>query len=346
MKPKNKAEELFELSRSLPTELSHEHIASMVFALPKTAPVQPHWTQRIHLNSIVVALVSTTLIISGLLFLTPQKTAENTPIDIATEKTPTIADTPTDAIHQPNIVYPQNKQAQSKSLTSPMSDQPTDIAPVPMPIYKMQEQLEQPSKIEDTGDTDLPVHPAKYPTIELPETPEIFETISHYPRLYMPTYPRYGTMDDGENYVELSGRTMKKLKKKLLHKLAKDKIIPSQKTPVEIVLPGEKIVVNGRALSHEFFKKYADLLDNYAIGFGPHRKIQINAKSIKVGDFTEYGFKGSGMGTFSADFFNSQQATPSQLQSENQEKRPKAPAPKKGKRIKYTLLEAVVCSFS
>ncbi len=100
----------------------------------------------------------------------------------------------------------------------------------------------------------------------------------------------------------LNTRELRRLKKQLYKNLTADGLVRNRKQFVRIDLPGEEIRVNETAVVEQLKPKYAEL--TYRVGWGPERRIEMDADHIKVGDFTKDGFKGSGVGRFEADFAN------------------------------------------
>ena len=94
----------------------------------------------------------------------------------------------------------------------------------------------------------------------------------------------------------------RRLKKQLYKNLIKDGIISSKNTAIEMALKEKSILVNGKELDSNLFRKYADL--THHVGSGKNRKIIMNSESIRVGDFTEKGFKGIGVGKFREEFID------------------------------------------
>ena len=101
---------------------------------------------------------------------------------------------------------------------------------------------------------------------------------------------------------DLGSLELRKIKRVLLKNLLSDQIIKSKSIELVVDLPGDQIIVNGTVLDQKLFLKYQSL--THKAGYGPYRKIQINKKFIKVGDFSPDGFKGSGLGTFTENFID------------------------------------------
>lgn len=89
---------------------------------------------------------------------------------------------------------------------------------------------------------------------------------------------------------------IKKLKRKLLRNLVKDKLIASKKDFVKMDLPEGKIIVNGRELEGKLYKKYEGILLNAEVSHGERKAIHISPNFIKVGDFYDDCFRGSASG--------------------------------------------------
>jgi len=97
----------------------------------------------------------------------------------------------------------------------------------------------------------------------------------------------------------LTDRQMRKLKRSLYKNLLEDKLISSKELFVEINLKYNSITVNDTKLNNKLYLKYLEL--TRIVGQGKYRKIELHPDYIKAGDFTEDGFRGTGMGTFTLD---------------------------------------------
>lgn len=89
---------------------------------------------------------------------------------------------------------------------------------------------------------------------------------------------------------------IQKLKRKLLRNLVKDDLINSKKEFVRIDLPKGQIIVNGKAIEGELYRKYNSIFLNHDIQHGEKRGIHISPYFIKVGDFDGECFKGHASG--------------------------------------------------
>lgn len=105
------------------------------------------------------------------------------------------------------------------------------------------------------------------------------------------------TFEEPSFIPDLSNREMKKLKRVLYRHLVDDKLVFNNETYVEISLLRDGIIINDVVLGYDQYLKYKDITRK--VGVGHHRKIKMDPEFIQLGDFTDEGFKGSGLGTFS-----------------------------------------------
>jgi len=83
---------------------------------------------------------------------------------------------------------------------------------------------------------------------------------------------------------------MKRLKRKLVAKLLKDKLISKAHKKAIVELHEDQVVVNGKALDKGLEAVYRKLIAiNYGVNSGPQREIHLAPKFIMIGDFGDYG---------------------------------------------------------
>lgn len=83
---------------------------------------------------------------------------------------------------------------------------------------------------------------------------------------------------------------MRRLKRKLVTKLLKDKLISKAHKKAIVGLYEDKVAVNGKTLDKTLEASYRNLLiTNFGINSGPQREIHVAPKFIMIGDFGDYG---------------------------------------------------------
>ncbi|MBX2874563.1 MAG: hypothetical protein KTR30_20745 [Saprospiraceae bacterium] len=83
---------------------------------------------------------------------------------------------------------------------------------------------------------------------------------------------------------------MKRLKRKLMTKLVKDKLMSRMHRKAIVGLYENQVVVNGKILDKSLETSYRNLIvANFGINSGPQREIHVAPKFIMIGDFGDYG---------------------------------------------------------
>jgi len=282
--PHTKDQQLFDSLRKSPTELSLDHVESIIHNLPGLSgkpPVKNNWTHFFSLNTILVIFVSIAAMVSLLIL---NQADENK------HSTSAIAEPVEEA-----IPVAENKNSLATSLTKPsLSFSPSIKKEKAAEIPKEKISFQLPDKKK-----------AKEPLVEktiitlkeAPSTPE--KTLDETPqeKKYSGTgIPKTIIKTDPSLPPEMSGLALKKLKKQLYKKLLADEMIGFEGQEVEMQLPGGEVIVNGQVLDSILSQKYYKL--THKVGIGPDRKIKMDENYIKAGDFTAEGFRGSGVGTF------------------------------------------------
>lgn len=300
MNENNRDQQLFNQLRQSPTELTLKEMESFIQKIPSLPPkpIKPNnWNNFLNLNNIIMGTILCVII--GLFsFLEIQK---EIPIVVQTDqsKIETIKTEIEDKVISSDLDLESltpvvdNSAAVTTAVgnlsTPPLSFSKEDTK---QDVIVTQEQdlsatgLSQNTSTEDIALDNNSTASAKIEKPK-PSTPQKKQRITNIPQPKINIDPKY---------PDLGGLALRRLKRILLRNLSSDNLIKSKSDSVEIVLPGDQIIVNGQVLNSKLFLKYSRLTEKAS--FGPDRKIQISEHFIKVGDFTADGFKGSGVGFF------------------------------------------------
>lgn len=300
----------FDSLRNAPTELSRQQVESIIKGLPNI-PVTPmdttSWTSWFSLNNLLIVAFAGTVAAGMLLWnKIPEDAGVLTTIEPQvesgiTENLPTIID-----------AEPEKIEAITKEVKEqPTKDETLTTANVDLKPAAPTQVIEQPveEKKKEVANSPTPSFALTKPTIE-PDITKIQtqKATEIKPRVKKADVPitqfnKSTTMVfqkpisfDPNAIPDLTNGEMRRLKKKLFENLMDDKLIINKWKAIEIDLPGDEIIVNGKVIDQDLFVKYNTITEK--VGWGPDRKIKFDEEYIKVGDFTATGFRGSGFGTF------------------------------------------------
>jgi len=304
----------FDSLRNAPTELSKEQVESIIKGLPHlpSTPVDTtNWTSWFSLNNLLMVSFAGAVAAGMLLW---NKNTDQSDVFISNEVSTQTPFTPLDNAPISTDAVPEKMEVSTPiTKTEKVSDETllvanTDLKPTsskvelkPNPPIKVTEKqtVSKPvTKAVDDTPVSLP-KPEKAAATDLKteNNPTIDQKIPEI------TFNRNGTsvpqkaIETDPNAVpDLTNGEMRRLKKSLFKNLFDDALIINRWKEVQIELPGNEIIVNGKVLDKQLFKKYSLLTKK--VGWGPDRKIKFDDEYIKLGDFTATGFKGSGFGMF------------------------------------------------
>ncbi|MEM1320793.1 MAG: M56 family metallopeptidase [Bacteroidota bacterium] len=94
---------------------------------------------------------------------------------------------------------------------------------------------------------------------------------------------------------------LRELKKYLIQYLIKDGLIDNDFKRIEILIPGDQIIVNDKTLEQALYNKYNELFLHYKIEYGPNRRIDITRELISVSELEDNYFEGSFYGKLDVD---------------------------------------------
>lgn len=290
-----KENKIFEELRNTPTEISEEAVLKMIKGFP-SMPLQPlepsKWKGLLNIKNIIMISIPATITI-GLLMLNQLGNETS----IVAEVNP--------------IIETKNENVVELSKLNPPEPQLMDVRKIVLgendPVVK---DISPVADIKESPKTTI-ASSRFIPQISIREnntiSPEVIkdhtneslenikETAAAKPqKAYIKLVPNLNP--DFEKSPILSGPKMKKIRKFLYENLVGDGIISSKSISVEMLLPGNKIIVNGTELSFELYKKYATLTQE--VKSGPNRKIKMDKKYVIIGDFNLDGFYGAGIGSF------------------------------------------------
>ena len=290
----NQEQRLFNHLRNTPTELNLEQVEGIIKNLPNLPTpekVNNDWTNFLNLKNMILMSIPISIAIMLAVFSNTEKLPQ--PISKMEEL-------PKEIIQQPT--HPETEMV---AEINEISTSPDVISPQRKPVEPL---------AEISSRTDLPVLEDKKITVDIEPTTSLAQrpenqienptedlvrknragtaTTSPFPEKEINPLPKFTTI------------RLRKLKRTLYKNLLQDKLIATKYEAVVIDLPGNEIYVNGKKLNANLLLKYSSLTGE--VGTGPNRKIKFNQQYIKVGDFTEEGFKGEGFGTFTEEFVPSE----------------------------------------
>lgn len=266
MNPVGKEEQLFEVLRELPTEISLEKVGLMVKTLPPL-PLWKNWLHYFNLNTILMSAITTTIIIASTLLFSPKEQQQNltfAPAKPMSEETSSLS-----------------PEAKIKPHTTTRSIHPVTSLNI-RPIFTKKER-------EIT-----------YSDFSLPLTTFISNTraINSPPPLQNDkTKPRFGPIRPNlmipiqyncDPPLDLTKENQKRLKQQIRRSLLLDHLIFSRKESIIIeVSPGE-IIVNGTTLEQDLYEKYSLIL-HQDVPPCPGRHLVIGKEFVGIGQFTSTG---------------------------------------------------------
>lgn len=269
MKPVGKDDQIFEVLRELPTEISLEKVGLIVTSLPPL-PIWKNWLHYFNLNTILMSAITTTIILAGLLLLSPKEQEHNQAF------TPITASEETISLSPEEEVIPQLKQKTSRPVKQ------LAMSPI-LPL------LTQGTKEVQYSNSSLAVTPFTLTAIPLsnltplPPNDQIQLAISpNRPGLMIPV------QQECDPPLELTKENQKRLKQQIRRSLLSDHLILSKKESIIIeVSPGE-IIVNGQTLDNQLYQKYSLIL-HQDVPPCPGRHLVIGKAFIGIGHFTSAG---------------------------------------------------------
>jgi hypothetical protein len=298
MKEQDSLDILWLQAKSLPPELSVDRVNLIIANLPNL-PVESNWINHLFTKSTIMTSVSITLIISAVLSLNyfqPKQEIAEKGIELNQELP--------EATNEDYLYAVPTIQAPTDSVPKQSEVAITQAQKV-LPLEAIQEaQITLTDSVPTTQAQEL-----AFPTT-LPSE-KLTQSTAAYPQRLFPNSPSQGSifaidsvsqlqMVGSTDYESLDGRysdlPIGKIKKSLRRSLSKDKLIPNRNSTIRIELPGDKIIVNGKALTHPLYQKYEDMLQSWGIVNGPHHEIRISPKYIMIGDFAPNGFSGRARG--------------------------------------------------
>lgn len=283
----NKDQKLFESLRNAPAEISLERVEAIIKGFP-TLPSSPQvgndWTNFLNFKNLIMMSIPISIAI-GLLMINPSDEisqqnihVDNLPSDVTlnTRIENELAQLELEPI---NALPPlQNRHKPKTSIVEYVDSEKVDTVSFPEPIKK------EASKISENEKS-----------VSIPDSIQDPDNSGGWVKIIPPINP-----DVNDDLPDLSNSELRKLKRTLYRNLKQDGLIFSKNEFVEIKLLGNEILVNDVAVNSEQLLRYSALTRK--VGKGPNRRIQIDPQFIKVGDFTEEGFKGEGFGTFTETF--------------------------------------------
>ncbi len=298
----------FDSLRKAPTEFSREQMESIIKGFPST-PATPldttNWTTWFSLNNLlVVGFVATlgvglwlwnkapnqleALIVNELQTPTTSETVGDSPVVIDTELEKS------EAI----ISTANNERSPDQSLLVEKIDDKSNTPTKAIDHRKIEKQKVITSA-QNSAAARIKAEAQATSSPEVKQTETVLkdkatsENKTNQPGTLVVQQP---VKTDPKAVPDLTNGEMRRLKKSLFKNLLDDKLIINKWKAIEIDLPGNEIIVNGKVIDQSLFNKYSLLMEK--VGWGPDRKIKFDDEYIKVGNFTATGFRGSGFGTF------------------------------------------------
>ncbi len=279
MSPVGKEEQLFEVLRELPTEISLGKVELMVKTLPPL-PLWKNWLHYLNLNTILMSAITTTIIITSLLLFSPKEQQQDQTFAPAK---PMMSEE-TSSLSPEAKIMPRTRARSIHPVTS------LNIRP----IFTKEER-----KIT-------------YSDFSLPLTTFISDTraINSPPPLQNDkTKPRFGPIRPNlmipiqyncDPPLDLTKENQKRLKQQIRRSLLLDHLIFSKKESIIIEVPPGEIIVNGTTLGEDLYEKYSLILYQ-DVPPCPGRHLVIGKEFVGIGHFTSTGqFKGVSTGPLPA----------------------------------------------
>ena len=316
----NRNEDLFELVKGAPTELSKEQVLEMITVLPTLPPPGNSWFSNINLNSIIMTTTVATLITSAVIYLSSpapetlpgQEQAspaadtleirlsedalpDSMSTSVPEQATPSVNNTgqePT-AANSPKATVSNSVEA-ANSLSEPLTETGPNSASSPT-----SEPTARKSSV-DLIDTLNPSDPGmgSHLNTSIPRSTTGTRANNSSPSLspadLANSTPDLTEEEAADPVVERLGN----LKRQLSKRLYLGNIIPSKKPQLVTVLTYENdtIKVNFKALNPYENDAFIKILNNHGVTPGPNKRVVFNKDFIMVGDFTDTGFIGQARG--------------------------------------------------
>ena len=305
----------FDSLRNAPTEFSREQVESIIKGLP-TAPAASldttNWTSWFSLNNLLIVgfvgalgaglflmnkvpSASDALAVKEVAVQTPPETTKNMLATIeAEERIPEVKT-------EEKETTVKSERVETALVNSASQTKKVEVGTLPKKTSVQQKVKEEVVEIavQKTTESEPPLEVKPTITSEPKESQIVLNNQIKPVETF--TKPSVGiaqqTIKTDPNAVpDLTNGEMRRLKKNLFKNLMDDKLILNTWKAIEIELPGDEIIVDGKVIDQSLFNKYSLLTKK--VGWGPDRKIKFDDEYIKVGDFTATGFRGSGFGTF------------------------------------------------
>ena len=302
----NPDEQLWQSLRDLPTELQQEQVMTLIGTLP-SLPIQHLWKHTFTFKAIVMNSVVIMIAVTGYFLLkpVPQLPVEPEPpvmeqslVIVETQEVPPIQDTVLRS-EKINITLDSPSLRTITPLDTPA---PAPIVPLVQPVNPGLAAALPLSPKDSVFRSDTrtvlppaaPLSPKPAEPIFLPEQRRnpvgVLAPEAHQEPLYV--LPAVSTAVPDSVYEV---KRLIKLRKTLLKSLLKDQFIRSRRDTVRMLIPAEKIVVNGQALPQTYFIKYTRILKKHLVYMGPHQRLMITPSFIAVGQMEEndWNWKGT-----------------------------------------------------
>lgn len=285
------AQDLFELVRKAPTELSQKQVMQLITTLPSLPPPGQSWF-KIHLNSIIMTTTVTAVLTSAVLYFSGPNEAELLP-------------------GQEQLQNPGMEQVSPPTTSLPTQDSLEIIESIPDPVgvanpdqttpqsltipltTGIKEKKSEPDKVRQP---DVLVQQVQGTQTNSTANPIHTQTSSSSSTSGLTT-SAVGDASSSLPTAELNELSLKKLKRELLRELSADKLIDDKRALNVLEYKRNEIFVNNQRLDYQGYNKYNEFLAEYNISPGPDRRVVTEARYIMVGDFLEESFKGSLQGT-------------------------------------------------
>lgn len=298
-------DELFEVTRQVPTELSQRQVLEIIKVIPTLPPPGNSWF-NINLNSIIMTTTVVAIISAAVIYFTNPTTTPELPGQ-EPEALNTIQ--MQEVEQKQDTIQVQSKPiARNSAVPKPIENKPATLTPGPSlnmassstPLVDTNNnELEKINKIHDSPSTTTQVASLEKPQPYLPanDQKEVADQVASQTSPVEETSPIPPTVNEYSPDKLLNEVQLRKLKRNLMRKLSQDDIIKSRRQYMTILeYKKSGITVNRQPLSAQQNAYYKGLLNSYGVKPGPERRIVIESKFIMVGDFTEDGFLGSALG--------------------------------------------------
>ena len=265
-----RTDQLFEMVKNAPTELSRDQVSGIIQGLPNLPP-GGSWFQNLNLNSIIMTTTTVTIIGSALLyFLNQSPQAELPGQEVQIAKTEVIVeDTSKNEVSSVPIPEPSKTTVQIKEESEPVAPESTTSSDVPKKEAVVVKELKAST-------------PA--PQFESDSPKESEEKL-------------VSTLDKANpGVVKLSADKLRKLKREFLRFIEKDKLTTDKNGRNVLVYASSGIRVNDQPLDSNLVDRYVALMNKYGVEPGANRRVVTHTDYIMVGNFTNEGFKGQALG--------------------------------------------------